>query len=167
VRRHILAAIIILVLALIESAVLPFALIGLPRPNLVLIAAGAWAALRTDEGFVWALGGGLLLDLFSSLPFGTHTAGLVAGSLIALGLDRIPLPAAFLRVTNWVAIKTLVFHSVSLAILAVAGRPFDVGLSVSTVLLPLMVINPILSLGAFALLSPLQRALNEQERFAR
>ncbi len=35
---------------------LPTMLGGLPRPNLVLVAASSWAAMRRNEGFVWALG---------------------------------------------------------------------------------------------------------------
>ena len=166
-RRHVFAAIVILLLAMLETSVLPAVLGTLPRPNLVLVAASAWAALRGDEGFVWALGGGILLDLFSSVPFGAHTAGLILGNVLAALLNRLPLPAEFFRVTNWVAVTTIVFHSVALIVLTLAGRAFDPGRALTTTILPLLAINPVLSLLAYALLAPLQRQLNEQERFAR
>jgi rod shape-determining protein MreD len=165
-RRHVFATLSLLLLALIESALLPPVLGGLPRPNLVLIAAGTWAAMRRNEGFVWALGGGILLDLASSVPFGAHAVGLIFGNLIALALDRFPMPAPFFRITNWVAISTLVFHLVLLLALSVTGRGIPLGLALSTNILPLLAINPVLSLLAFVLLAPIQNQLNEQEKFA-
>ncbi|MCX6018810.1 MAG: rod shape-determining protein MreD [Chloroflexi bacterium] len=166
-RRHIFAAITLTFLAVLEAVVLPRLFGSLPRPNLVLIIACTWSALRMDEGFVWALGGGLLLDVFSSTPFGTHTAALIVGNLAALILSRFPLPAEFFRVTNWVAFATIPYHLVQLGFLRIDQRPFDGTLALSGTILPLLVLNPLLSLGAYALLSPLQIRLNEEERFAR
>jgi len=166
-RRHVFAAVALLLLALAEATVLPRLLIGVPRPNLVLIVACTWSALRTEEGFVWVLGGGLLLDMFTSAPFGTHTVGLMLGNIVAFVLGRFPLPAEFFRVTNWVAFSTVVFHATQLVMLTLDGRPFDGGLALGTVILPLLVVNPILSLAAYGVLAPLQARLNEQERFAR
>jgi rod shape-determining protein MreD len=166
-RRHVFAAVVLVLLALAEATVLPRLLIGVPRPNLVLVVACTWSALRTEEGFVWVLGGGLLLDLFTSAPFGTHTVGLMLGNIIAFVLGRFPLPAEFFRVTNWVAFATVTFHATQLVMLALDQRPFDGALALGSVILPLLVINPILSLAAYGILAPLQARLNEQERFAR
>jgi rod shape-determining protein MreD len=166
-RRHLFAAILLALLAFIEASVFPRLLGDLPRANLVLIMSCAWASLRGNEGFVWALGGGVMLDLLSSAPFGTHTAGLVLGNTVALLLNRLPLPAEFFRVTNWVAVATVVFHLSMLGFLAIAQRPYDLSRALTTAIIPLLAINPVLSLGAFAVLAPLQRQLNEQERFAR
>jgi rod shape-determining protein MreD len=166
-RRHVFAAMLIIAGAFLEASLLPFALGGLPRPNLILIFTAAWAALRGNEGFGWALGGGLMLDVLSSTPFGTHTAGLIFGNVLALLVDRLPLPAEFFRVTNWVAVTTLVYHATVLAVLAIAGRPYDLTLSVTGTILPLLAINPVLSLIAYSALFPIERRLNEQERFAR
>lgn len=166
-RRHIFAAVALVLLALAEATVLPRLLGGFPRPNLVLIAACTWSALRTEEGFVWTLGGGLLLDFFTSAPFGTHTVGLMLGNIVAFLLGRFPLPAEFFRVTNWVAFATVVFHATQLVMLALDQRTFDGSLALSNVILPLLIVNPLLSLGAYALLAPLKTRLAEQERFAR
>jgi rod shape-determining protein MreD len=166
-RRHLFAAVSLLLLALAEATLLPRFVIGFPRPNLVLIVACTWTALRTEEGFAWALGGGLLLDLFTSAPFGTHTVGLMLGNIVAFLLARFPLPAEFFRVTNWVAFATAIFHVTQLVMLTLDQRTFDGTLALSTVILPLLVVNPLLSLGAYAVLAPLQTRLNEQERFAR
>jgi rod shape-determining protein MreD len=166
-RRHVFAGLALLLAALIESALLPTALGSLPRPNLVLIIACAWSALRGYEAYAWALGGGLALDLLSSAPFGAHTAGIVLGNVIAMLLDRFPMPAEFFRATNWVAIATLVYHVVQLTLLNAVGRGIGLPLALFGTILPLLLINPVLSLLAYAALAPLQARLNEQERFAK
>jgi rod shape-determining protein MreD len=161
------AALLIAVFALVETSLFPFALGGVPRPNLILVFTSAWAALRGGEGFVWALGGGLALDMLSSNSFGAHTAGLIFGNALGLLIDRFPLPAEFFRVTNWVAFTTLVYHLLILILLSINGRPYDLGLALTGNIIPLLIINPLLSLIAYQSLTPIQRRLNEQERFAR
>ena len=164
-RRHVFAGIVIFLLAIIETSLLPAALGTLPRPNLVLIATSAWAAIRGDEGFVWVAYGGLLLDVLSGAPFGSNMAGLVLGNTLAILLDRVPIPFQTLRVTNWVAVTTVVYFSVLLLVLAFSGRPFDISLAFSNVILPALIINPVLSIPAYAILNRLQGNLREQERF--
>ena len=45
--------------------------------DLVLVAVICWTALRRfEDGLVWAVLGGLGLDLFSALPIGTSVAAL-------------------------------------------------------------------------------------------
>ncbi len=166
-RRHVFAALLIALFAVIETSLFPFALGGLPRPNLILLFTSAWAALRGNEGFLWALGGGLALDLLSSNSFGVHTVGLIFGNALGLLIDRFPLPAEFFRVTNWVAVTTLVYHLFTLIMLSINGRPYELGPALTGIIIPLLIINPVLSLIAYGALAPIQRRLNEQERFAR
>jgi len=164
-RRHVYAGLVIALFALLESSFLPSALGTLPRPNLVLILTATWAAIRGDEGFVWAFFGGLLLDLLSGAPFGINTAGLVLGNTAAILLDRVPIPIETLRATNWVAMTTVVFYSVTLIVLALAQRPFDIPLAFSTVVLPALIINPVLAIPTYVVLRALQLRLRERDRF--
>lgn len=164
-RRHLLAGLAVTLLALIESSLLPAALGPLLRPNLVLIASSTWAAIRGDEGFLWAAGGGLILDVLSGSPFGMHTAGLVLGNTVAVWLDRVPIPVPGLRVINWVAVTTVVYYAVSLIVLAFSGRPVDVAAGITNIALPSLIINGVLSIPAYVVLNRLQARLREQERF--
>jgi rod shape-determining protein MreD len=165
-RRHVVAGFVLLLCAIAEASLLPPALGGLPRPNLVLIVASTWAAMRGYEAFGWALGGGILLDLMTSAPFGSHAAGLIIGNILALALDRFPMPAAFFRITNWVAITTVVYHLMQLLLLTAYGRGINLQLALFGSVLPLLAINPVLALIAYAVLVPVQNQLNEQEKFA-
>jgi rod shape-determining protein MreD len=164
-RRHVFAGIVIFLLAVIETSLLPAAFGDIPRPSLVLIATSTWAALRGDEGFLWAAYGGLLLDVLSGAPFGSNMAGLVLGNTLAILLDRVPIPFQTLRVTNWVAVTTVVYFSVLLLVLSFSGRPYNISLAFSNVILPALIINPVLSIPMSAFLSRLQGSLRDQERF--
>jgi rod shape-determining protein MreD len=164
-RRHVFAGIVIFLLAVIETSLLPAAFGDIPRPSLVLIATSTWAALRGDEGFLWAAYGGLLLDVLSGAPFGSNMAGLVLGNTLAILLDRVPIPFQTLRVTNWVAVTTVVYFSVLLLVLSFSGRPYNISLAFSNVILPALIINPVLSIPMSAFLSRLQGSLRDQESF--
>ncbi len=59
------------------------------KPNLVLLMVISWSLLRgAKEGVIWALVGGMGLDLLSGAPFGTSTVALAALSLLA-GLGEL------------------------------------------------------------------------------
>lgn len=164
-RRHVFAGVVIFVLAVIETSLLPAAFGSFPRPNLVLIVTSAWAAMRGDEGFLWAAYGGLLLDVLSGAPFGSNMAGLVLGNTLAILLDRVPIPFQTFRVTNWVAVTTVVYFSVLLIVLAFSGRPYSISLAFTNVVLPALLINPVLSIPTYFILSRLQSTLRDQEKF--
>jgi rod shape-determining protein MreD len=152
-RRHIFAGALLLVLAVAEGSLWP-SLTGIRlRPELVLIASSVWAALTGTEGFFWAAGGGLLLDLISGAPLGANAAGLMAGNVAALLLDTLPIPSTLFRCTNWVAVTTLVSHIVLIIVLRLNGQSIDlITVSLNTIL-PLLIINPTVSIVAYVLLS--------------
>lgn len=164
-RRHVIAGLVLILLALIETSLLPEVLGPLPRPNLVLVVSSTWAAIRGDEGLIWAAFGGVMLDILSGAPFGTNTAGLVLGNMAAALLDRVPIPVQVLRATNWVAVTSVVYYAVALIVLALANRPFDIQTGVTTVILPSLIINPVLAIPTFFVLNRAQARLRDQERF--
>ena len=59
------------------------------QPDLMLLMVISWSLLRgAQEGMIWALIGGIGLDLLSGTPFGTFTVILVILSLVA-GLGEL------------------------------------------------------------------------------
>lgn len=164
-RRHIVAGIVITLLAIVESSLLPLTLGATLRPNLTLIVCAAWSAIRGDEGLIWTLGGGLLLDLQSGALFGIHTIGLMIGNLLAALLDRAPIPIPILRTLNWVLVTTVAYYMVTLAVLRLTGRTFDISVGLTTVVLPSLAANLILAIPTHVVLTRLQMRLREQERF--
>jgi rod shape-determining protein MreD len=165
VRRHVIAGLVMIFLAIIETSLLPEALGPLPRPNLVLVVSSTWAAMRGDEGLIWAFFGGVMLDVMSGAPFGTYTAGLVLGNIVAMVIDRVSIPVQLLRVMNWVAVTSVVSQTVGLLVLGLLSRPFDIQIGVSTVILPSLIINAVLAIPTYAILNQVQARLRERERF--
>jgi rod shape-determining protein MreD len=125
-----------------QSSIGPFLTIAGVRPDLVLIAVIAWTLLRgSKEGLLWAIMGGLGLDLLSSGPFGVMTIALVATSLIArLGYGRvfgsylvIPLALTFPL--------SLAYYLVCTLLLSVLNRPIALIPALTNVILPASVLN--------------------------
>lgn len=147
-------------LSAIESSVLP-AFLPAPgsRPNLVLIATSVWAALGAPYGLVWAFLGGLLADLNSAMPPGIYAFGMVVGNLAANLIEFAPLPVRWFRATTWTALVTAIAHSVMLAYANATGHSVDVVSSATSVVLPLLLLNPLAALPAFVALERLTKRL--------
>jgi len=164
-RRHVIAGVVIILLTIVESSLLPAALGDAPRPNLVLIVSATWAALRGDEGLLWAMGGGLLLDLQSGAPFGLHMVGLITGNALAALLDRAPIPIPIVRSLNWVLVTTATYHIVALIVLGLVRRTFEFSTGFTNVVLPSLVANLILAIPVHVVLTRLWMQLRQGERF--
>jgi rod shape-determining protein MreD len=165
-RRHIFAAALLLLLAVAEGSFWP-SLTGIRlRPEMILIASSVWAALTGTEGFFWAAGGGLLLDLISGAPLGANAAGLMAGNVAALLLDTLPIPSTLFRCTNWVAVTTLVSHIVLIIVLRLNGQAVDLITVFLNTILPLLLINPVVSILVYSLLNRYNARLRQSELLA-
>jgi len=164
-RRHIIAGIVIALLAMAESSLLPATLGGTLRLNLVLLVSAIWVALRGNEGLLWAMGGGLLLDLQSGAPFGVHMVGLMLGNSLAVLLDQVPIPIPIVRSLNWVFVTTVTYHTTALTVLALTGRTFEFSIGFTNVMLPSLIANLILAIPVHIVLTRLRTRLREAERF--
>ena len=153
-------------LALAESSLWPTLVGTRLKPELVLIASSVWAALSGTEGFFWAAGGGLLLDILSGAPLGANSVALMAGNTAAALLDTLPIPSRLLRCTNWVAVTTLVSHVVMLIVLRFNDRPMDISVVFLNTVLPLLLINPATSMLFYLFFSPYDQRLRSGDTFA-
>lgn len=85
---------------MLQTTVMPHFSIWGVMPDLMLLVVISWSLLRgSKEGLIWALGGGLMLDLLSGGPFGTASLALVLSSLaVSLGELNLFRGAAWLPV---------------------------------------------------------------------
>lgn len=92
------------------------------RPDLVLLLVTCWGMLRgTGDGTFGGLVGGLLLDLFSGVPFGSNTVLLGAVGLVA-GLGEGSLSRGNLTLLLSTALlATVAFHGASYLLLQALG----------------------------------------------
>lgn len=146
-------------LALIQSSLGPFLTIVGVHPNLVLVAVVGWTVLRgPGEGLVWAIVGGLALDLLSGGPFGAATFALVITSALAsVGYGRVfggylTLPLALTFPLS------LAYYLIYLLLLSVFNRPVAWISSVADIVLPASLVN----IAAMLVLFPLLRALHRR-----
>lgn len=128
--------------AILQTTVMPrFALWGV-RPDLMLLVVVSWSLLRgTKEGLLWALGGGLLLDLLSGGPFGAATLSLALSSVVA-SLSEVTVS----RGTVWLPVAaslaaTVLYDLTYMLVLQLAGRPVLWGLGLTRVVVPSLTLN--------------------------
>ena len=151
-------------LALIQSSIGPFLTIAGVHPDLVLVAVIGWTLLRgLGEGLVWAVIGGIALDLLSGGPFGAATVALVITSLLAsLGYGRVfggyltlPLALTFPLSLAYYLIYTL--------ILAMLHGPIAWIPTVADIILPASMLNIAAMFFLFPLLRLLHRRTGREE----
>src|SRR3954451_20023795 len=83
VMPRIIFAILLMLMALIQTTILPMGhVIGL-TPDLVLVCLLLWSATREPrEGLVWAFASGLFLDLLTLSPLGSTALALLPVAVI-------------------------------------------------------------------------------------
>ncbi len=155
---------LLVTVALIQSTVGPYLTILGVKPEMMLLVVVAWSLLRgAREGMVWALIGGLCLDLLSGAPLGTITLALLVVSFLAgLGESSVfrthillPIVAAF--------IATLVYDAITLIILDFTGHSVAWLRSAMYIVLPSMLVNTLLMPLFFWPLQWLHRKTGREE----
>lgn len=160
-RRYLVPILVVLLAAALESSLLQPLFRGAWRPGLTLIIASIWAHLTDTDGAVAVFAGGIALEAASGMPFGINVFALMLGNAVAALVDRAPFPSALFRATNWVAVTTLVYHLAIIGIQTLRGVEIELATATTTVVIPLLLFNPLLSIPAFfgvrALLPRLRR----------
>ena len=162
-RWYVAGFVFLLALALVETSTLPAVLGGNLRPSLVLIATSVWVAIRGTEGFIWVFLGGFMLDLMSSMPVGLMSLSLLLGNVLAIIVDRAPIPSQTIRASTWVALVTVVSYGLSVAGMALSGLEVDIVFAMTNVILPLLVINPVLAIVVYFVLNRVNMRLQRGE----
>lgn len=133
---------VLLGLALLQSTVMPKITVLGVHPDLVLMAVTSWSLLRgSEEGMLWALVGGVALDLFSGAPFGIYSLSLLligfAAGLGPRNMLRIDILAPILVIP----LSTLVYLLATMALLSALGWEMEWSARLRTVLLPSILVN--------------------------
>jgi rod shape-determining protein MreD len=133
---------VLLGLALLQSTVMPKITVLGVHPDLVLMAVTSWSLLRgSEEGMLWALVGGVALDLFSGASFGIYSLSLLligfAAGLGPRNMLRIDILAPILVIP----LSTLVYLLATMALLSALGWEMEWGARLRTVLLPSILVN--------------------------
>jgi rod shape-determining protein MreD len=126
-------------------------------PDLVFLLVVAWA-LNTDlqDGVIWALVGGILLDLFSALPLGVSSIPLLVIVFVISGLGQRFFQLGGLVLFGVTLVGTLFQQLVLMLLLAVLGHQVNWLFDLVTFVLPTVLYNLILVVPIYALVRRVQ-----------
>lgn len=149
--------------ALFQVSLLPTLAISGVAPNLLLVLVVGWALLRgTREALLWAVIGGLWLDLLSGGFFGLQTMSLAVVAYVAgLGGGTVFRAHLVLPVVM-TAIATLVYGTLQLVVFWILGRDLPTLDMVLRLLMIELIYNAVLVLFVFPLLAWLNRATGRE-----
>jgi rod shape-determining protein MreD len=127
--------------------------------DLVLVLVLAWAMVRNlEEGTIWALIGGLCLDLLSGTPFGVFSIALVVVMALATLVQTRVFGGGLVLPILFSFPLSLLFNGLALLMLNLLGRPVAWISAFEQVLLPAAGLNT----GAMVVLFPLVYLLNRR-----
>ena len=148
------AAPFLLLLAVLQTAVLPhFPILGYVPQYLFLVAL-AWGSLRgVNEGVVWAFVAGICQDLFSTIPMGVSSLAFMGAVFVTVFAAQVfPQNRFFLPLLQG-AMATFIFLGLHFILLNVVGYRW--GLETAVSFLPLIILHSILILPIYWLLNGL------------
>jgi rod shape-determining protein MreD len=134
-------------LAVLQSSILSYLRFLDGRPDLVMLTVVAWGlARRTRESLVWAMTGGLFLDLLSGMPLGTNALALTAVAYLVSLLEGRFWEAHLLMPSAVMLIASFLYHLANLGAYALSGSSFDVSMAFTRVILPSAFLNLLLAI---------------------
>jgi rod shape-determining protein MreD len=132
--------------------------------DLVFLVLLAWSLQsRVKHSWLWALFGGLLVSLTSAVPYFAPLFGymivVVIARLIQRRLWQIPILAMFATTV----LGTLIIQLLEIVALFVAGRPVPFQDGFTYVTLPSALLNLLLSLPVYTIMTDLARWVYPEE----
>ena len=137
---------VLIAAAIIQTVLISRVDIGGGRPDLMLLVVMIWAFVHSVEhGAIWALVGGISLDLMSGGPLGAAMLALVAVAAIAGQPWGLGIGSQVVRLLLISPVAIAAYHLVLLLILLWAGHTVDWEYSLLQVALPSVVLNVVLA----------------------
>jgi rod shape-determining protein MreD len=151
-----LGVLILGALTILQSAVLSHFPLLHGQADLVMLAVIAWSLQkRVQNAWHWGIIGGLLLGLVSALPGFVSMVVYMLAVGIAISLRQrvwqVPILAMFIGVF----IVTLIAHGIAVVTLRVMGTSLSILDAINIITLPSMILNLLLSIPIYALLTDL------------
>ncbi len=113
-----------LLVAIVQTTLVPLLPTGDAKPDLFLVIVVAWGIVRGGgEATLWGLGGGLVLDLLSGVPFGLQTLGLGGLGLLADLMETNFFRTNILVPLAAIAVATFLYHILEAAAMQTFGYP--------------------------------------------
>jgi rod shape-determining protein MreD len=156
--RNIVAAPVILLSVILQSAIISrvYLLSGIADLPLVMLAA--WALQEeVDSAWHWAAATGLLVGFISGIPWIVPVAGYLAVVALAQIFQRRVWQAPLLAMFSITFLGTILVSVLSLVILRLAGESLPVSDVLGLVTLPSVLLNMLLAIPVYAVMRDLAR----------
>jgi rod shape-determining protein MreD len=132
--------------------------------DLILLVLLAWALQpKVNNAIVWAVMGGLLLNIVTALPIGIPLIGYLLATGIALSLRNRVWQVPFLAMLVATILGTLITLGFSWSVLTLSGISLPLSISFFQVLLPSTLLNLLFALPAYVVMSDLASWLFPRE----
>lgn len=165
---------ILIVAAILQASLIPQLGLAGGGPNLVYVLVLAWSLnAPLEQALIWALVGGLSLDLLSAAPLGTSALGLVLQTFILSSLGTQLFQLGILLLVFMSVFGTLVYEIFRMLLVdlfwlvgylpATAPLSLDFRTALTSTVAPTMLYNFILILPTYILLRLIQRRLRPVE----
>ena len=152
---------LLLSLAFVQSSVLPRIPNPTVVPNLTLLTIAAWSFQRgPNEGMVWAMIGGLAIDLTSGAPLGVSPPPLMVAALIA-GMARARVFRRNILLLALISLLAIgLYQIIHLALFKAVGLPVSWRTGIVEVALPSTVVHLALMPAVYLSVSWLTRLVH-------
>lgn len=128
--------------------------------DLVLLAIIAWALQKkVTTAWQWSLIGGLLATLISAMPLGVYFIAYILVTGIALMIKKIVWRIPFISMLLVTVLGTFIVLGMSYIVLRLANVPLPFGYSFNEILIPSAILNVILALPIYGLISEITKWL--------
>ncbi len=140
--------------ALCQSTVFPYLKVLGLRLDLVMILVVCWILIKdVDDGVVWAILGGIFLDLMSMAPFGTYIFALIPVVALA-GFFKAVIPAYHSLLPFAVLpVATILYKLTANLVLVILGAPGEWPATVALIVLPATLVDSVAGVIIFWLIS--------------
>ncbi len=145
---------VLIILVMLQMVVASNLMLLRGTADLVMLVLIAWALHeRVRNAWIWTVIAGLLVSFVSAMPSLTPLIGYLLVTAIARLLQQRMWQSPILAMFVTTVAGTLIFQLLSMASLILAGTPLPVRESLSLVILPSVLLNLLLSLPVYALVS--------------
>jgi rod shape-determining protein MreD len=143
---------LIAILAVMQTSLVPSIEVGPARPQLLLVWVVCWAVVRgRGEAMPWAVFGGLVLDLVSQLPPGSHLLALVVATFLADLGHRVMQGSTALFAGAAVLAASILYGVILVLVLMLTNHPTNLVDTVVGEILPGAAYNLVVLVPVFLL----------------
>lgn len=155
---------ILSLVTIIQSAVVSRMPLVQGTADLVMVVIIAWALQRCVKyPWQWALMGGILMDFFSSLPFGVYTLSYLVLSVLAQLMSQRLWKFSFLIQLFLTLLGTMLVHIISTLVLFFQGTSLEILRVLQSITLPSLLLNLMLTLPVYIIMVDFAHQLYPEE----